>query len=116
MTISDSGNPREKRQSRRVVTQQCYLRMQVRLPEAGIQPDAGKMQKRLDELVSTYAEPDEARRQYLQSDAATRQLQMSVLEEQAIDWVVGAARVKDQPGSFKDIMNFGAEAASDEVG
>ena len=83
---------------------------------AGIQPDAGKMQKRLDELVSTYAEPDEARRQYLQNDAATRQLQMSVLEEQAIDWVVGAARVKDQPGSFKDIMNFGAEAASDEVG
>lgn len=32
MTISDSGNQREKRQSRRVVTQQCYLRMQVRLP------------------------------------------------------------------------------------
>lgn len=32
MTISDGGIPRDKRQSRRVVTQQCYLRMQVRLP------------------------------------------------------------------------------------
>ena len=32
MTISDSGLPREKRQSRRVITQQCYLRLQVRLP------------------------------------------------------------------------------------
>ena len=32
MTIRDGGNGREKRQSRRVVTQQCYLRMQVRLP------------------------------------------------------------------------------------
>jgi trigger factor len=83
---------------------------------AGLQADAGKLQKRLDELVSTYAEPDEARRQYLQNDAATRQLQMSVLEDQAIDWVVGAARVKDQPGSFKDIMNFGADPASEEVG
>jgi trigger factor len=81
--------------------------------KAGIQADAAKVQKRLDELVSTYADPDEARRQYLQNDAATRQLQMSVLEDQAVDWVVRSARVKDQPGSFKDIMNFGAAAASE---
>jgi hypothetical protein len=32
MTMSDGGTYREKRQSRRVVTQQCYLRLQVRLP------------------------------------------------------------------------------------
>jgi hypothetical protein len=32
MTINDGGSYREKRQSRRVVTQQCYLRLQVRLP------------------------------------------------------------------------------------
>ncbi len=84
--------------------------------KAGLQADAGQVQRRLDELVATYADPDEARRQYLQNDAATRQLQMSVLEDQAVEWVVKAARVTDQPGSFKDIMNFGAEAASDAVG
>ncbi len=83
--------------------------------KAGIQADAAQVQKRLDELVSTYSDPDEARRQYLQNDAATRQLQVSVLEDQAVDWVVGAAKVKDQPGSFKDIMNFGADEASEEV-
>ena len=32
MTTSDGGGYREKRQSRRVITQQCYLRLQVRLP------------------------------------------------------------------------------------
>lgn len=32
MTISDGGMYPNKRQSRRVVTQQCYLRLQVRLP------------------------------------------------------------------------------------
>ncbi len=32
MTISGGEGSREKRQSRRVVTQQCYLRLQVRLP------------------------------------------------------------------------------------
>jgi PilZ domain len=32
MTMSDSELYRDKRRSRRVVTQQCYLRLQVRLP------------------------------------------------------------------------------------
>jgi trigger factor len=84
--------------------------------KAGIQADAAKLQSRLDELVSTYSDPDEARRQYLQNDAATRQLQMSVLEDQAVEWVVRSAKVTDQPGTFRDIMNFGAGAASDEAG
>jgi trigger factor len=83
---------------------------------AGIQPDAAKLQVRLDELVATYADPDEARRQYLQNESATRQLQMSVLEDQAVAWVVAAAQVTDEPATFKDIMNFGAEAASEAVG
>ena len=84
--------------------------------KAGIQVDAAKVQSKLDELVATYSDPDEARRQYLQNDAATRQLQMSVLEDQAVAWVVGAAKVTDQPGTFKDIMNFGADPASEGEG
>jgi trigger factor len=84
--------------------------------KAGLKANAAQVQRRLDELVSTYADPEEARRQYLQNDAATRQLQMSVLEDEAVEWVVNAAQVTDQPASFKDIMNFGADAASEAVG
>jgi len=83
---------------------------------ADIKPDATQLQSRLDELVSTYADPDEARRQYLQNEAATRQLQMSVLEDQAVAWVVASAQVTDEPATFKDIMNFGAETSSEAVG
>ena len=32
MTISDGGMTPDKRRSRRVITQQCYLRLQVKLP------------------------------------------------------------------------------------
>ena len=84
--------------------------------QAGIQPNAAQLQSRLDEIVSTYSDPDEARRQYLQNEAATRQLQMAVLEDQAVAWIINAAQVTDQPGSFKDIMNFGADPASEAVG
>lgn len=79
---------------------------------AGIQPNSTQVQARLDEIVSGFSDPDEARRQYLQNEAATRQLQMAVLEDQAVAWVIGQAKVTDQPGSFKDIMNFGVDPAS----
>jgi trigger factor len=82
--------------------------------QAGIKPDAAQVQSRLDEIVVGYSDPEEARRQYLQNEAATRQLQMSVLEDQAVAWVASVAQVTDQPGSFKDIMNFGADGASEE--
>ncbi|MGH8130497.1 MAG: trigger factor [Steroidobacteraceae bacterium] len=81
--------------------------------QAGIQPNATQVQERLDEIVAGFSDPDAARSQYLQNEAATRQLQMSVLEDQAVAWVINAAQVTDQPGSFKDIMNFGADAASE---
>jgi trigger factor len=82
--------------------------------QAGIKPDAAQVQSRLDEIVVGYSDPEVARRQYLQNEAATRQLQMSVLEDQAVAWVASVAQVTDQPGSFKDIMNFGADEASEE--
>lgn len=82
--------------------------------QSGIKPDATQVQARLDEVVESFADPDEARRQYLQNEAATRQLQMSVLEDEAVAWVVGRAQVTEDPSTFKAIMNFGAEAASEE--
>ncbi|MGQ0428472.1 MAG: trigger factor [Gammaproteobacteria bacterium] len=82
--------------------------------QAGIHPDATQVQSRLDEIVEGFADPDEARRQYLSNEAATRQLQMSVLEDQAVAWVTGQAQVTDEPSTFKAIMNFGAEPASEE--
>lgn len=81
--------------------------------KAGIQPDASRIQARLDEIVAGFADPEAARQQYLQSDAAMRQLQMSVLEDQVVAYVVGAARIEEQPCSFKEIMNFGADPASE---
>ncbi|MGQ0383421.1 MAG: trigger factor [Gammaproteobacteria bacterium] len=82
--------------------------------QSGIQPDATQVQGRLDEIVEGFADPDEARRQYLSNEAATRQLQMSVLEDQAVAWVTGQAQVKEEVSTFKAIMNFGATAASEE--
>lgn len=80
--------------------------------EAGIKVDMAKVEQRLEDLVAGYPDPAAARQQYLDNEAAIRQLQMVVLEDQVVDFVVGRARVTDQPATFKDVMNFGAAAAS----
>jgi len=106
--------PRERyeQQARRRVALGLILNEVIR--QAGIQPDAAQVQTRLDEIVAGFSDPDAARRQYLGNEAATRQLQMSVLEDQAVSWVIGVAQVTDQPSTFKEIMNFGVDAASEE--
>ena len=38
------------------------------------------------------------------------QLESSVLEDQAVDWLLGRVKVVDQPSTFKELMKFGADA------
>jgi len=39
---------------------------------------------------------------------AMRQVENMVLEDQVVDYLLERARVKDEPATFKDVMNFGA--------
>ena len=65
---------------------------------------------RLAEVVSAYPNPDEVRRQYLQSPDAMRQIESSVLEEQLMEWVQGRAQVASQAATFSEITGFGQNA------
>lgn len=81
---------------------------------AGLRVDAAKVQARLDEIVAGFGDPEAARKQYLENEGALRQVQMMVLEDQAVDHVLEHAKVTAQATTFKGLMNFGAEAASDD--
>jgi trigger factor len=82
---------------------------------ADIKLDAAQVQARLDDIVSGFADQDAARRQYAENEGAMRQLQTMVLEEQVLDHLLSRAKIKEQRATFKEIMNFGAADASDEL-
>jgi trigger factor len=65
------------------------------------------VQEKLNELASSYSNPEEVRRAYLQNPEMMRQIESQVLEQQAIDWVLGQAKVKETPSSFSEITKFG---------
>ena len=62
---------------------------------------------KLNELAASYSNPDEVRRAYLQNADMMRQIEAQVLETQAIDWVLGQAKVTDKPATFSELTQFG---------
>lgn len=73
-----------------------------------IQLDRERVNARLEEIVSSYDNPQEMMRAYRENHEAMHQVETLVLEDQAVDWLLQRAKVADQPTTFKDLMNFGS--------
>jgi trigger factor len=65
------------------------------------------VQEKLNELAASYSNPEEVRRAYLQNADMMRQIEAQVLEAQAIDHVLGQAKVTDKPATFSELTQFG---------
>ena len=72
--------------------------------EQGIALDQAKFDAKLDELCRAYDKPEEVRRLYLQNADLVAQIENSVIEEQAMMWLIGQAQVRDKSVSFTELM------------
>jgi trigger factor len=70
--------------------------------------NAERLEERIEAAAVGYSEPDAAARQIRASDEARSQLEAGVLEDQAVDWLLGKVKIVEQPSTFKELMNFGA--------
>ncbi|HTQ35482.1 MAG TPA: trigger factor [Steroidobacteraceae bacterium] len=80
----------------------------VRRENLGV--DRGRVMARLDEAAAGYPNPEEVRRAWLQNADVMRQIETSVMEDLAVEWVLAHARVKEQPVSFRELTGFGRQA------
>ncbi len=87
------------------------LLMSELVRNAGIQVSREAVQEKLNELAASYSNPDEVRRAYLQNADMMRQIESQVLEQQAIEWVLGQAKVTEKPSTFSDLTKFGQAEA-----
>jgi trigger factor len=79
---------------------------------ANLKVSRESVHEKVNELASTYSNPEEVRRSYLQNADMMRQIEAQVLEQQAIDWVLGQAKVTDKPATFSELTQFGADPAN----
>jgi trigger factor len=77
-----------------------------------LQVDRQRVDARLEDLITTYPDPEEARGAYRKSREAMRQIESAVLEDQVIDWFLERAQVSEQPMSFQELTGFGRESQS----
>ena len=87
------------------------LLMSELVRSANLKVSREAVQEKLNELAASYSNPDEVRRAYLQNADMMRQIESQVLEIQAIDWVLGQAKVTDKPATFSELTQFGQAQA-----
>jgi len=75
----------------------------------GIKLDQARLRKSLEEIAAGYDQPQEVIRYYTQNRKLLEGLEVAVLEDQVVDWVLERAKVEDKPTSFKGLM--GGESA-----
>jgi trigger factor len=68
--------------------------------------DRAKVNERLDEMVSAYGDAGAMKRAYMQNAEAMRQVESLALEDQAVDWILSVAKVREVKSTFKQLMNF----------
>jgi trigger factor len=74
--------------------------------EQQMRVDRGRVEARLNALAAAYPNPDEVRRQYLQSREAMAQIESAALEDQAIDWMLSQVKISDRPADFRELTGF----------
>jgi trigger factor len=82
----------------------------------GLKVDRERVLARLNAVVESYPNADEARRAYLQNADAMRQIESAVLEDQVVDWVIERAHVTERPMTFAELTGFGKVKPGEEQG
>jgi trigger factor len=72
-----------------------------------IQLDRARVNARLEEVASTYDNPQEVMRNFRENHQMMHHIEGLVLEDQVVDWLLARAQLTDRPTTFKELMNFG---------
>jgi len=75
---------------------------------AGLSVDQGQVQTRMQEVAQQYPDANQALQTLRSNPQLRRQIEASVIEDQAVNWLLERAKISEHPMSFKEIMNFGA--------
>lgn len=70
-----------------------------------IKADPEKVRAAVEEVASTYEQPDEVIKFYYSDQRRLAEVESMVLEDAVVDWVLDNAKVQEKQASFDEIMN-----------
>ncbi|HFD11510.1 MAG TPA: trigger factor [Crenotrichaceae bacterium] len=75
-----------------------------------LQPDPERIKQTIEEIAAGYEDPNALMEWYLSDQERLQQIQQSVLEDQAIEWVMEQAQIVDQSLTFSELMGVESNA------
>lgn len=111
-----SGLPRE------LFTEEAERRVRLSLlvgelvQQSGLQPDPERVRKMVESHASGYENPDEVVRWIYGNREQLSSVEMAVLEDQVVDWVLERARVVDEQIGFQEMMQPPGRAPAPKEG
>jgi len=72
---------------------------------AEIELDKTRVRERIRELAADYRNPEEVVKLYTSNRQMMDRLEMEVMEEQVVDWLLDRAEITEKPIQFKELMN-----------
>jgi len=81
------------------------LLLQQIIVDKAIAVDETMMRARVEELCAGYENAEDMVNMYLNNPEVMRQIEPMVVEQQAINWIIGNGKTKDKKISFKEFMN-----------
>ena len=83
--------------------------------QQNLTPDGAKVREAVDEIASTYESPEEVVNWYYGNQEQLANVESSVLEDQAFDYILGQARIKEKQVSYEDVIKPESGPVSDEA-
>jgi len=74
------------------------------ISENSIELDRDRLKEKVDELTASYDRPEELRKMYFQNPQLLSSVENIVLEEQAVEWLTGKAKVRKKATDLTELM------------
>jgi len=75
---------------------------------AKLQPDAKRVKAMIEDIASTYQEPQEVIDYYNSNRELLAGVESAVLEDQVVDYILSQAKVTEQQSSYDDVIKAAA--------
>jgi trigger factor len=70
----------------------------------GLKSDPTRVRQRIEDIASTYVQPEQVINWYYSNQAQLSQIEMAVLEDQVVEHILANATVSDIDSSYEDVI------------
>ncbi|MBL4638396.1 MAG: trigger factor [Proteobacteria bacterium] len=75
-----------------------------------IKPDEDRIKAAIDTIATSYEDPEDVVKFYMNDQEKLSEIQMMVVEEQVVEWIYEHVKVEESTSTFSDVMNANTAA------